>query len=71
MPHACCDRCAGKGTAASGLSAAAGGPGCPDLCGPCSQIPPGLPGTLGCPWACWGGEEHYGSRGLMVCVSVL
>lgn len=33
MPHAFCDRCAGKGMAVSGLSVAAGGPRSPDLCG--------------------------------------
>lgn len=46
MPHAFCDRCAGKGMAASGLSAAAGGAGSPDLCG---LWLPNSPGHLGVP----------------------
>lgn len=33
VPHAFCDRCAGRRMAASRLSAVAGGPGSPDLCG--------------------------------------
>lgn len=52
VPHAFCDRCAGKGMAASRLSAAAGGPAALTCVGSGSQISPGGLGTLGCPWAC-------------------
>lgn len=49
VPHALCDRCAGKGMAASGLSAAAGGPGSPDLCGLWLPNTPGRAWHLGVP----------------------
>lgn len=49
VPHAFCDRCAGKGMAASGLSAAAGGAAALTCVGSGSQRPPGVPGTSGCP----------------------
>lgn len=49
VPHAFCDRCAGRRMAASRLSAVAGGPGSPDLCGLWLPNTPGGAWHLGVP----------------------
>lgn len=73
VPHAFCDRCAGKGMAASGLSAAAGGgQAALTSVGSGSQTPPGCLAAWGAPGPVVEEGSSRGpeaSLGILVCSS--